>query len=149
MTVDDKPKADIRALSPGSASQRSGGARRAAMAPGRKPSRNKRARAAERASSGQARTVAPALSISGALAVGATAFAGVALYAWSRWNRQLAEVDAPHSPAAFADVESDAENFDQTRTAGPDAMRDRPDEWDKVDQAADESFPASDPPANY
>ncbi len=32
------------------------------------------------------------------------------------------------------------------RPAGPDAMRDPPKEWDKVDQAADESFPASDPP---
>jgi len=32
------------------------------------------------------------------------------------------------------------------RSAGPDAMRDPPEEWDKVDQASDESFPASDPP---
>lgn len=35
------------------------------------------------------------------------------------------------------------------RTAGPDAMRDSPTDWDAVDQAADESFPASDPPATY
>ncbi len=33
------------------------------------------------------------------------------------------------------------------RSAGPDAMRDPPSEWGKVDQASDESFPASDPPA--
>ena len=33
------------------------------------------------------------------------------------------------------------------RPAGPDAMRDPPKEWDAVDQASDESFPASDPPA--
>ena len=33
------------------------------------------------------------------------------------------------------------------RSAGPEAMRDPPEEWEKVDQAADESFPASDPPA--
>jgi hypothetical protein len=25
-------------------------------------------------------------------------------------------------------------------------MRDPPDDWDKVDEASDESFPASDPP---
>src|SRR3954454_13890140 len=33
------------------------------------------------------------------------------------------------------------------RSAGPDAMRDPPREWENVDQASDESFPASDPPA--
>jgi hypothetical protein len=34
------------------------------------------------------------------------------------------------------------------RPAGPDAMRDKPKGWEKTDEAADESFPASDPPAN-
>jgi hypothetical protein len=33
------------------------------------------------------------------------------------------------------------------RSAGPEAMRDPPKEWSKVDEASDESFPASDPPA--
>jgi hypothetical protein len=33
------------------------------------------------------------------------------------------------------------------RSAGPEAMRDPPSEWEKVDQSSDESFPASDPPA--
>ena len=38
----------------------------------------------------------------------------------------------------------------QVRDAGPDAMQDKPKrKWDKVDQASDESFPASDPPASY
>ncbi len=36
----------------------------------------------------------------------------------------------------------------QVRPAGPDGMRSRPKrEWTKEAQAADESFPASDPPA--
>ncbi len=33
------------------------------------------------------------------------------------------------------------------RPAGPSAMRDPPKDWGKVDEASDESFPASDPPA--
>jgi hypothetical protein len=32
------------------------------------------------------------------------------------------------------------------RSAGPEAMRDPPADWEKTDQASDESFPASDPP---
>jgi hypothetical protein len=32
------------------------------------------------------------------------------------------------------------------RSAGPEAMRDPPKDWDQADQASDESFPASDPP---
>jgi hypothetical protein len=36
----------------------------------------------------------------------------------------------------------------QVRPAGPDSTRDKPKDWDKTDQAVDESFPASDPPAD-
>ena len=37
----------------------------------------------------------------------------------------------------------------KVRNAGPEAMDAPPKRWDMVDQQADESFPASDPPGNY
>ena len=75
----------------------------------------------------------------------ALAAVGTALWRYLRPRRQGGGVQ--HA-AAFASDETDRENFDQTRSAGPAGMRDdtrRP--WNKVDQAVDESFPASDPPA--
>jgi hypothetical protein len=52
--------------------------------------------------------------------------------------------------AAFADDQVDDENFSQVRDAGPQAMADKLSrEWTKSDEESDESFPASDPPANY
>ena len=82
-------------------------------------------------------------SLGALMAVSAIA-AGVWKFARHRRRSEKAE---GHS-AAFADAETDPENFDQTRTAGPAAMRDQPHRpWNKVDQASDESFPASDPPA--
>lgn len=53
------------------------------------------------------------------------------------------------SPVAFAAGEGSDTNFATVRNAGPAAMRSDPAQWDKQDQAMDESFPASDPPATY
>jgi len=39
------------------------------------------------------------------------------------------------------------EALEQIRPAGTESMRDPPKEWDRVDEASDESFPASDPPS--
>ena len=52
--------------------------------------------------------------------------------------------------AAFADGQASGGNFAKVRDAGPSAMKGgNMGEWSKVDQASDQSFPASDPPANY
>lgn len=76
----------------------------------------------------------------------AAAAIGTAL--WKYFRPAAKATKAEGHAAAFADAETHPENFDQTRSAGPDGMRDTPRrEWNKVDQAGDESFPASDPPA--
>jgi hypothetical protein len=53
--------------------------------------------------------------------------------------------------AAIADKAKSDKPADTTpvRPAGPSAMRDPPRRWDKTDEESDQSFPASDPPANY
>ncbi len=58
--------------------------------------------------------------------------------------------DGVHHPApAFAGKGAHKDSPVHIRDAGPDDMRDKPRKWDKVDQASDESFPASDPPSTY
>ena len=50
------------------------------------------------------------------------------------------------SSVAFAGNQGEA----RVRDAGPEAMRDEsPRTWTKADEESDQSFPASDPPANY
>ncbi|WP_298191261.1 hypothetical protein [Novosphingobium sp.] len=82
---------------------------------------------------------------------GLITFAG--LYGLYRVFRQyepgLAQPALATSPAAFADKEAVPENTTQVRNAGPDATATAQQEWDAVDQASDESFPASDPGAKY
>ena len=52
--------------------------------------------------------------------------------------------------AAFAPGQVGNGKFSQVRDAGKHAMRDQSsDDWSKTDEEIDESFPASDPPANY
>ncbi|MBD9529898.1 hypothetical protein [Paracoccus sp. PAR01] len=42
-----------------------------------------------------------------------------------------------------------APRLESIRDAGPKAMAAPPRNWDVVDEQADQSFPASDPPGNY
>lgn len=76
-----------------------------------------------------------------AAAGAAVAAAGAALFAFGR-RRANGEAGAAAHSTGKADPSPG-----EARSAGPDAMRDPPGDWEKVDQASDESFPASDPPA--
>jgi hypothetical protein len=58
------------------------------------------------------------------------------------------EQDEPHAPAlSHGGAHGAVGNSGNVRPAGPSAMRDPPENWGRVDEASDESFPASDPPA--
>ncbi|WAT17049.1 hypothetical protein OZN62_08870 [Aurantiacibacter sp. MUD11] len=74
-------------------------------------------------------------------ALGALGYAGYRFY-----EKKI----RPQQNEAFASGQAGGKNFQQIRDAGPEAMADKPkDTWDMVDEEGDESFPASDPPANY
>ena len=75
------------------------------------------------------------------LALGALGYVGYKYY-----EKNL----AGHSAAPAFAGDQPSNRHTSVRDAGPDAMRDdTAKDWDKADQASDESFPASDPPATY
>jgi hypothetical protein len=81
--------------------------------------------------------------------IAAACAAGLGYAVSSLWRRRSAGGGGPGARPAISGSgghgavgESGA-----ARSAGPEAMRDPPREWGQVDQASDESFPASDPPA--
>lgn len=70
------------------------------------------------------------------LALGALGYAGYRYY----------QKHAAESQPAFAGNQGNA----RVRDAGPTSMRDQSKRaWTKTDEASDQSFPASDPPATY
>jgi hypothetical protein len=78
--------------------------------------------------------------------IGAAAAAGIGYFAARLWRR-ADDAELSGRPAlAGTGAHGAVGESGAARSAGPEAMRDPPEDWDKVDQAADESFPASDPP---
>ncbi len=76
-------------------------------------------------------------------ALGAIGYAGYRYYDKNIRN---------HQNEAFAPGQAGGSNYNQVRDAGPSATatgKQKSDTWDSVDEELDESFPASDPPANY
>jgi hypothetical protein len=86
-----------------------------------------------------------ALAGLGALLVAATRGSGAARYRATREPHTGQEPQhAPHAHGAMHDPV-----HDPVRSAGPAEMRDPPARWSMADEASDESFPASDPPATW
>ena len=83
----------------------------------------------------------------GIIAVGAAALAGLGAALFIRRRRRDDEERPAPAHARNKTEPGPAGQSGAGRSAGPEAMRDPPKEWEKVDQAVDESFPASDPPA--
>jgi len=81
------------------------------------------------------------------LALVAVAAAGAAYWVWQKLSLTKS-TDAP--AAAFAGSAANKGSFVNTRDAGPENTRDEyGEDWDKLDQSSDESFPSSDPPAQH
>lgn len=79
-----------------------------------------------------------------------TAMIGVLGYTGYKLYKARKDTQDDIQNEAFAKGQAGGENFAQIRDAGPEAMADPSKrEWTKVDEAIDESFPASDPPGNY
>ena len=77
------------------------------------------------------------------------AFASAVAYGLYRYSQKQKEDSPTTGHAAFAHGETAGDNFAKVRHAGPEGMKSDPPHWDKADEASDESFPASDPPATY
>jgi hypothetical protein len=80
--------------------------------------------------------------------IAAAAAAGLGYLASALWRRRSSTAGPGARPAISGSGGHGAVGESgAARSAGPDAMRDPPSTWEKVDEASDESFPASDPPA--
>jgi hypothetical protein len=71
----------------------------------------------------------------GLIKMAAAGAAGYAIYKYAMRDKDAVVAGEGHHGAV--------------RDAGPENMTHKPERWTKTDEAIDESFPASDPPATY
>ncbi|SMF65440.1 hypothetical protein [Allosphingosinicella indica] len=111
-------------------------------------------RTTKRASGGSTKTGANAAArskwnVAGWAAAGVGAVAALAGGAWFAKRKYDEQRDADQPAAALANNRPPGPvgHSGAARGAGPEEMRDPPAKWSRTDEALDESFPASDPPA--
>ena len=78
--------------------------------------------------------------------VGAACAAGLGYLATRMWRRRDEQGWGGNAALSGSGAQGAVGTSGAARQAGPESMRDPPENWDKVDEASDESFPASDPP---
>jgi hypothetical protein len=78
--------------------------------------------------------------------ISAACAAGIGYLVSRRLTRGIDDDDLPAPALSGGGAHGAVGNSGNVRPAGPSAMRDPPKSWSKVDEASDESFPASDPP---
>jgi hypothetical protein len=79
--------------------------------------------------------------------IGAACAAGIGYLVSRRLTRGGDDHDDLPAPAlSGGGAHGAVGNSGNVRPAGPSAMRDPPKSWSKVDEASDQSYPASDPP---
>ncbi len=74
------------------------------------------------------------------------ALAAAGGYVAARMIRHRSDRERPAPALTHGRPPGPVGNSGNVRSAGRGAMRDPPPTWDEVDEASDESFPASDPP---
>jgi hypothetical protein len=81
--------------------------------------------------------------------IGAGLAAAAGYFVTTRWRGGGGESEGAggHAALSGSGAHGAVGTSGAARSAGPEAMRDPPADWGKVDEASDQSFPASDPPA--
>ena len=79
--------------------------------------------------------------------LGAALAAGLGFLGVRLWRNRRDDHETPDAAISGEGALGAVGTSGSARQAGAEQMRDPPEEWTKVDEASDESFPASDPPA--
>ena len=102
---------------------------------------------AQRGKGSKARNRDGGIAGTAAIAAGIGAACALAIGAFLRLRGSNEEEKLPAAALKHGGAPGPVGTTGNVRSAGRGGMRDPPADWDKVDEAADQSYPASDPPS--